>query len=234
MSLDTFEQLVQSRRAVRHFKPDPIPEDLLRRLLDLARWAPSGYNLQPTHITAVTDGALRPALRKACLDQAQIEEAPVTLVFSGDRKVYEHNLEKVLASDRAIDAIDEEYERKMRSLITLAFDQGPVGLGWLWKALLTPIARIFMPIPDIPAVNKRYWLAKQTALQAMVVMLAAQSAGLSSVPMEGFDESRVRRVLHIPSNHLVTLVMPVGYSASGPLKKSRLPFADTIHFNRWS
>lgn len=234
MSLDEFEKLVLARRAVRRFKPDPIPEDLLRRLLELARWAPSGYNLQPTHITAVTDETLRPALRRACMDQAQIEEAPVTLVFSGDKQVYEHNLEKVLAADRAIDAIDEEYERRLRHFITLAFDCGPVGLGWLWKTLLPPIARLFMPVPDIPAVDIRYWLAKQTALQAMVVMLAAQSAGLSSVPMEGFDESRVRAVLKMPSTHLVTLVMPLGYSASGSLKKSRLPFADTIHFNRWS
>lgn len=233
MNLDEFEKLVRARRAVRHFKPDPIPEDLLKRLLDLARWAPSGYNLQPTHITAVTDKLLRPALRKACMDQAQIEEAPVTLVFSGDRQVYKRHLEKVLAADRAIEAINEEYEQRMRHLMALAFEEGPLKLGWLWKLLLPPIGRLFTPIPDIPAVDKRYWLAKQTMLQAMVVMLAAQASGLSSVPMEGFDESRVRKVLQIPSRHLVTLVMAVGYSAAEPLKKSRLPFEDTIHFNKW-
>ncbi|MCS6883959.1 MAG: nitroreductase family protein [Acidobacteriota bacterium] len=233
MLLDDFEKLVLARRATRHFKPDPIPEELLLRLLDISRWAPSGYNLQPTHITVVNDAALKKALKRACMDQAQVEEAPVTMVFSGDKRVYENNFEKVLACERAIGSIDEGYERLLRRIVPLAFDKGLLGLGLLWKALLPPFARLFVPIPDIPAVNKRYWLAKQTLLRAMIFMLAAQAAGLSTVPMEGFDERRVRRVLKIPSTHLVTLVMPVGYSACGPLKKSRLPLKDSLHFNQW-
>ena len=57
--LESFETLVRSRRATRRFKRDPIPDGLLARVLDTARWAPSGYNLQPTHFVVVTDPALK-------------------------------------------------------------------------------------------------------------------------------------------------------------------------------
>ena len=85
----------------------------------------------------------------------------------------------------------------------------------------------------MPAVQKRYWLVKQVMLSAMVFMLAASAAGLATVPMEGFDESRVRKILKIPKSHIVPLVMPVGYSRDEDLVKSRIPIEDLIHYNTW-
>ncbi|MEM7002024.1 MAG: nitroreductase family protein [Pseudomonadota bacterium] len=46
-------------RAVRRLKPDPIPDDVLRRILQAAAWAPSGGNVQPWRIVAVRDPELR-------------------------------------------------------------------------------------------------------------------------------------------------------------------------------
>ncbi len=46
----TFEQAAQfmkSRRAIRHFSPEPVPEADIREILDVARYAPSGHNDQP-------------------------------------------------------------------------------------------------------------------------------------------------------------------------------------------
>jgi nitroreductase len=70
-------------------------------------------------------------------------------------------------------------------------------------------------------------------LSAMTFMLAAKAAGLSTVPMEGFDESRVKKVLGIPAHHIVPVVIPVGYSDTAHLKKSRIPLADMTHYNGW-
>src|SRR5271170_6535096 len=84
INLDEFESLAKSRRAVRHFKPDPVPTELLERLIDVARWAPSGYNLQPTHFVLVTDPAVKSALVPACLRQRQVAQAPAVVVIAGD------------------------------------------------------------------------------------------------------------------------------------------------------
>jgi len=231
--LDPFERLVKTRRTTRHFKPDPLPAGVLERLLDCARWAPSGYNLQPTHFTVVDDSALKARLVKACMNQKQVVEAPAVVVFSGDRDVARNNAAAFLKLDRDSGAIDGMYEQLLRKVIPLAFGRGPAGMGWLWKATLPPLARFAIPVPSIPAVERDYWLAKQACLSAMNFMLAAASAGLATAPMEGFDESRVRKVLNMPRSQHIVLVVPLGYAAAGVLKKTRLPLERMLHRNAW-
>lgn len=233
MNLDAFEELVKSRRAIRNFKPDPIDPALLERLLEIAQWAPSGYNLQPTHYVIVGDAALKKDLCGACMSQRQVLDAPVAVVFTGDRKVVENNFDEMIKMETDAGIMNPIYEEKLRQFVPLAFSQEPFGFGWLWKAALPPIVRIRKPVPSIPAVHKSYWLAKQVMLNAMVFMLAANAAGLATVPMEGFDETRVKRVLNIPKTHLVALVVPTGYTDDIDLKKTRLPLEKFLHYNGW-
>lgn len=47
--------LVLERRTIRKFHPEPVPEDLLDRLLDAGRLAPTGGNIQPLEFLAVSD-----------------------------------------------------------------------------------------------------------------------------------------------------------------------------------
>lgn len=46
-------EAIKTRISIRAFKPDPVPEALVREILDVARWAPSGGNLQPWRVIAV-------------------------------------------------------------------------------------------------------------------------------------------------------------------------------------
>ncbi len=229
MTLEAFHQLATQRRATRHFRQDAIPEGVIEQLLESAHWAPSGYNLQPTHFVVVTDAAIKQALHPACLSQRQILDAPAVVVFAGDRHVVAHHFDDVLTSDREAGALTPQYEQKLREVVPLAFDQGPWGLGWLAKALLAPVMRCVKPMPSIPAVQKRYWLTKQVMLSAMTFMLASQAAGLSTSPMEGFDEGRVRKTLRIPSTYIVPVVIAVGYGVDEPLVKTRLPLSRLLH-----
>jgi len=235
ITLDDFESLAKSRRSVRNFRPDPLPPELLDRLIDIARWAPSGYNLQPTHFVVVTDPSVKARLVPACLKQRQIAEAPAVVVITGDRRVAENNFQDMMAMEKSLGSIDETYERLLRKIMPLVFGQGPLGLSWLAKATAAPILGLFTPTPSIPAVFKRFWLTKQTMLCAMTLMLAASSAGLATLPMEGFDERRVRRVLGIPRSQIVPVVIAIGYAGETDLglKKSRLPLERFIHRNGW-
>jgi nitroreductase len=235
ITLDAFESLTKSGRAVRNFRPDPLPPGLLDRLIDIARWSPSGYNLQPTHFVLVTDPAVKSKLLPACLKQRQIADAPAVVVITGDRRVATHNFQDVLAMEKSLGCIDEKYEKLLRKIMPLVFGTGPLGLSWLAKAAAAPILGLVTPTPSIPAVFKRFWLTKQTMLCAMTLMLAASSAGLATLPMEAFDENRVRRVLGIPRSHIVSVVIAIGYAAGtdSQLKKSRLPLERFIHRNGW-
>lgn len=167
------------------------------------------------------------------MNQNQVTETPVTVVFCGDKRVAYRHFVHVLRHDKEAGAIDVEYETLLRKFVPLAFHTHPLGLGWLWKATLPPLARFAVPVPSIPAVRRRYWLAKQAALAAMNFMLAATAAGLATCPMEGFDERRVARVLKLPRSVLPIIVVPVGYTADDKTVKTRLPLERLVHREVW-
>ncbi|MGA3065490.1 MAG: nitroreductase family protein [Tepidisphaeraceae bacterium] len=233
ITLDEFETLAKSRRATRNFAPTPVSPELLERIIEIARWSPSGYNLQPTHFVLVTDPGVKSRLVPACLKQRQVAEAGAVVVITGDRRAADQNFHDMLEAEKQAGTIDETYEKLLRKVIPLVFSTGPAGIGWLWKAAAGPILGPFIPVPSIPAVYKRYWLTKQTMLCAMTLMLAAAAAGLATLPMEGFDERRVARVLGIPRSQMIPVVIAIGYSADKELKKTRLPLERFVHRNGW-
>ncbi|MEE9402881.1 MAG: nitroreductase family protein [Desulfobacteria bacterium] len=47
-------EAIKGRRSIRRFKPDPVPKEVLDRILEMAIWAPSGMNLQNWYFLVVT------------------------------------------------------------------------------------------------------------------------------------------------------------------------------------
>ena len=80
-----FVTVLKTRRSVRSYKPDPIPDDVLRRVLDGARMAPSANNVQPWHFVIVRDAAQRRQLAEAAADQSFVGQAPVVIACCGKR-----------------------------------------------------------------------------------------------------------------------------------------------------
>src|SRR4029077_1274658 len=103
---------------------------------------------------------------------------------------------------------------------------------FLAKALFSPLLRLITPLPLLPAVHKRYWLTKQVMLAATTFQQAAKAANLSCEPIQGFDEGRIRKILGIPWNFVVPVIMAV--SKTAPLEASpKLPLEDFVHLNEW-
>jgi nitroreductase len=69
----TVSQALATRLSVRDFLPDPVPESVLRRILEKAARAPSGGNLQPWVVTILTGAPLAALVEKVAARQ---EEAP--------------------------------------------------------------------------------------------------------------------------------------------------------------
>jgi len=78
-----FYKVVRTRRSIRSYKPDPIPNDVLRRVLEAARIAPSGLNRQPWKFIIVRDESLKKKVARACHNQMFIAEAPLVIVACG-------------------------------------------------------------------------------------------------------------------------------------------------------
>lgn len=64
MDYDRLLELVKKRRSIRRFKPDPVPEDYINRIIEVARHAPSGFNMQPWEFVVVK----KPELRKKIVE----------------------------------------------------------------------------------------------------------------------------------------------------------------------
>jgi len=62
MDYESFLELVENRRGIRRFKPDPIPDEYIDKIIEAARWAPSGFNLQPWEFVVVKDKKLKDSI----------------------------------------------------------------------------------------------------------------------------------------------------------------------------
>jgi nitroreductase len=78
-----FYEVIKTRRSVRQFDARPIPDDVLERVLNAARIAPSGSNRQPWKFIVVRDERLKEKLVPSCHGQRFIAQAPVVIAACG-------------------------------------------------------------------------------------------------------------------------------------------------------
>lgn len=74
---------IRNRRSVRRYKGDPVPENVLARVLEAVRLAPSAKNLQPWKFIVVRDRATKEQLAEAAFGQSFMAEADIVIVACG-------------------------------------------------------------------------------------------------------------------------------------------------------
>lgn len=77
------EKVIFERRSVRNFKETPVPEPLIRRVLEAGRFAPSAGNQQPWKFTVVTDREFINRIEEACYAALQV----IYNMYCDDNKV---------------------------------------------------------------------------------------------------------------------------------------------------
>ncbi|MEM3905002.1 MAG: nitroreductase family protein, partial [Sulfolobales archaeon] len=65
-----------SRRSIRKFRPDPVPDELILKILDVARYAPSARNSQPWVFIVVKDPEVKRKLANVHVWAKPLENAP--------------------------------------------------------------------------------------------------------------------------------------------------------------
>lgn len=182
--LKTLTQVLLERRATTHFKPDPIPPEYLEAILALGGQAPSGYNLQPWRFIVVRNAENRKRLQQAAFDQAKVGEAPVMLITF---------------------AIRDEW----RDYIKGIFDEG------VRRSIETPEAaaeRMKKAVAFMDKMPPPVWLSRHTMVALTTLMLVAESYGLDTAPMEGFDPDAVKREFGLPEKSEVIALLALGFA----------------------
>ncbi|MBM4467709.1 MAG: hypothetical protein FJ014_19530 [Chloroflexi bacterium] len=82
--------LLRSRRSIRRYRPDPVPDEMVEQLLEAGRWAPSASNRQPWAFIVVRDEAIRREVAQHAafyfIKWAHVGEAPLLIVLCGDAR----------------------------------------------------------------------------------------------------------------------------------------------------
>jgi nitroreductase len=202
-AMKTLTQALLDRRATPHFKPEPVPEKYLEAILRFAAQAPSGYNLQPWRFIVVREKENRECLQKAAFNQEKIGEAPVVIIafaIKDDWKNY-------------IDAIFDEGVRRGYGK--------PENVPQIKKQAANFLEK------EIPA---PLWLNRHTMIAMTTMMLVAETYGLDTAPMEGFDAEAVRRGFGLPENAEIIALLAIGFGkAPDKPYAGRLALAEIVH-----
>jgi nitroreductase len=67
---DYLLELVKNRRTIRQFKSDPVPDEYITKIIEVARWAPSGFHTQPWEFVVIKDPAVKNRVAEALTDKA--------------------------------------------------------------------------------------------------------------------------------------------------------------------
>ena len=79
MDYDSLLELVKNRRSIRKFKTDPVSDEHIDKILEVARQAPSGLNSQPWEFIVITDPAMLDTLGWVYFRMGEYQKALVPL-----------------------------------------------------------------------------------------------------------------------------------------------------------
>lgn len=210
-----FFQVIETRRSIRQFTQDSIPAAQMAKIIDAGLKAPNSSNLQSWEFYWVKTPEKKSALGKACLGQpaaTTAQELVVAVARTKTWKIRSTEMIEVLKKNQAPQAALKYYEK----IVPLMYNNGPFGVLGPFKKMLFFCRGIFQPTPRGPASehDMKVWAIKSCALACENMMLAARALGFDSCPMEGFDGSRVRKILNLPAD--AEIVMVLGFGKRGP------------------
>ena len=81
--MEVFEA-IKGRRSIRNYKDDPVPKELIEKILEAGRWAPSGSNIQPWEFIVIDDAKILDMIRK--VSPGYFGRAPLAILVCSNRE----------------------------------------------------------------------------------------------------------------------------------------------------
>jgi nitroreductase len=200
-----FFDVVTTQRAIRRLKPDPIPDAVLRQIMDTAICAPSGGNRQGWSFVVIRDPAKRARLGELYREAwGELMKLPY---YAGAAKEPPGSpAAKMLASARHLG--EHLGEAPVLVLACIALDPGV-------KPSMTTGASIY------PAVQN--------------MMLAARALGIGSciTTIHRFRDAQVKDLLGIPDDVETAALIPLGYPLGKFGRPPRRSLREVAFADRW-
>ena len=209
MDYEGLLDLVMRRRSIRKFKPKPIPDEYVNKIIEVARWAPSGANSQPWEFIVVKNKKLRNKIVDFAIEQTRISYK------------MERTREKGLRFFEQGGPPAKEYNRDVPVFILVCGD---------------PRTKDFYPlIYTLTTGDQIYQSSLASAFLYMT--LAATSLGLASKWLTAVAtplvQPLVKDLLGIPKEMEIYDMMMVGYPASKPRPRPVRTAEDIVHYERY-
>ncbi len=207
----SLDEAIFSTRAMRHFRPDPVPREDLEYLIEAATMAPSAGNLQMWAFVIVTDPERR------------------SLLAAAHREVGNQYIrDGVLADPDTDDDRRRVYTRAMHNVDHL--DEAPAII----------VACLTQPCPDdasvasgffgsiFPAVQNIMLTARSRGLGTVLITLASDYS-----PIRTIENRSVRDIIKLPDNVKAVAMIPVGYPRGAWGRPRRETWQDCTHWEQW-
>ena len=200
-------------RAVRRLRPDPIPKDVLRRVLEAATWAPTGGNVQPWRVIVVEDPA-----KKARLGELYAE--------GWYAYAKQHRAQLKGASAAAVESAEKMLDAG--NYLADHYAETPVVLVFCFNPKIMAITDAKQDRISVVGGASIY-----TAVQNALLACRAEGLGCVLTTLLCSCEPEVKALLGIPSPWATAAAIPVGYpvrGGHGPIRRrpvEKLAFADS-------
>jgi len=214
-------EAIRSRKSIRCFKPDPVPKEVLREILDIARRAPSAMNAQPWNITVVT-GEVLDNIRQGNIEMlaAGVEPNP-DLPFIPNEGIYrQRQVDLAIQIFKLMDITREDKEKRAVWMQRgFRFFDAPVGII---VSIDRSVDKILSHL-DIGAI-------------VQTICLAALNYGLGTcIEDQGtFFPDVLRKFTPIPESNEIVISIAIGYPDwDFPANKLETPREPLENFVTW-
>jgi nitroreductase len=211
--MDVYEAM-RTLRAVRRLKPDPIPRDVLNRVLEAATFAPTGGNAQPWRIVAVSESAPKQRLGE----------------LYADRWHHYTRRFRPFPTDLPAD-VRERTERTLKAGDYLAdhFGATPVIAMFCFNPKNMAITDSEQPRPSVVGGGSVY-----PAVENLLLACRAEGLGCVLTTLLCEREPEVRKLLEIPDPWYTAAAIPIGYPVGrGHGSLIRRPVDQLVYQDSW-
>lgn len=237
------EEVLNYRRSVRVFdKARPLDPEKVKHCLELATLAPNSSNMQLWEFYQVTEPGLMAKISKACLGQTAASTASEIVVFVTRQDLFRQRARFVLDFEKGNIRRNSPQERQRKRIRDREMYYGKVmpflyarffGILGLFRVLLTKIIGLFRPIVrEVSESDMRVVVNKSCALAAQTFMIAMANEGYDTCPLEGFDSKQIKKLLKLPHDAGVNMVIPCGIRDGNKGiwgERGRVPFEEVYH-----
>lgn len=205
---------MSTTRAVRRLRPDPVPDDVLKRVLTAFTWGPSGGNRQPWRLVVVRDASVKTEMQRL---YSQLWRPYAEQGRRSARQLPAQQLERVERNLNAGDHLAANLGQ-VPVLVVVCFD--PRGLA------VTDVG--------LERVSVVGGASIYAAVQNMLLACRAEGLGCVLTTLLCQVEPQIRALLDIPEPWSTAACVPIGYPLGGGHGPVRRQSIEVLTFeNRW-